>query len=384
MIRDAFVLPEGQIYLLGHSLGPAPKAALAAVERAASVEWAQGLAASWNDAHWFTAPERVGGKIGSLIGAPPGSVIVADSVSVNVFKLAAAALRAAPTDRRVILIEDETFPTDGYVIEGLARLASDVQIARAPRDRLFTDISAQTALILASQIDFRTGAAFDIEAQTASARCAGARVLWDLSHSIGAVALDLSAMGVELAIGCGYKYLNGGPGAPAFAFVAPHLIDALENPISGWFGHAAPFAFEPQYRPAPDARRFAAGTPPILSLTALEAAVDLALTVPPQRAAAHVATLQAAFLDALAGALPCLSPAARGGHLAFAHPEALALKTALIAAGLIGDFRPPDTIRFGFSPLFLNEPDVVRAAGIVREVLAAEAWRGAAHSGVVT
>lgn len=383
MIPDAFALPPGQIYLLGHSLGPAPKAALDAVTRAAAVEWAQGLAASWNDAGWFAAPGRLGDKVARLLGAPAAAAIVADSVTVNVFKLAGAALALAP-GRRTILLEAETFPTDGYVIDALARLRGDegLRVVRRPRTELFEDIGSDVALIVTAQVDFRTGAAFDLAACTAAAARAGARVLWDLSHSLGALAIDAAA--IELAVGCGYKYLNGGPGAPGWAFVAPHLAEALETPLPGWFGHAAPFAFEPAYRPAAGAQRFAAGTPPILSFAALEAALDVALRVAPRDAEAHVRALQAAFLDALGDALPCVTPAACGAHLAFTHPEALALKTALIGAGVVGDFRPPDTIRFGFSPLFLTERDVIDAARIVRETLARDDWRGAAHAGVVT
>jgi kynureninase len=381
MIPEAFALPDGQIYLLGHSLGPAPKAALAAVARTAGVEWAQGLAGSWNAAGWFDAPGRLGDKVARLMGAPPGSAVVADSVTINVFKMAGAALALSP-QRRTILIEAETFPTDAYVIEGLAQLADGVRIVRVPRISLFKDIGSDVALIVTAQVDFRTSAAFDFAACTHAARHAGARVLWDLSHSVGALAAEGAA--IEMAVGSCYKYLNGGPGAPAFAYAAPDLLQAMRSPLPGWFGHAEPFAFEPSFRPAADARRFAAGTPPILSFAALEAALDLALTIPPARAQAHVRTLQAAFLDALGGALACVSPAIRGGHLAFTHPHALALKTALIEAGIIGDFRPPDTIRFGFSPLFLTEADVAQAAARVREIIAAEGWRGAAHVGVVT
>lgn len=380
MIPEAFELPEGRTYLLGHSLGPAPKAALAAVTRAAAADWAQGLAASWNDAGWFAAPARLGDAIGRLIGAPAGAVIVADSVTVNIFKLAGAALRLTPA-RGTILIETDTFPTDGYVIDELARLTG-TRVVRRPRAALFADIGADVALIVTAQVDFRTGAAFDLAACTAAATRAGARVLWDLSHSVGALAVDAAA--IELAVGCGYKYLNGGPGAPAFAYVAPALVETLETPLPGWFGHAAPFAFEASFRPAPGAQRFAAGTPPILAFAALEGALDVAATVPPARAEAHVRTLQAAFLDTLGGALPCVTPSACGGHLAFTHPEALALKTALIDAGVIGDFRPPDTIRFGFSPLFLTERDAIAAAQTVRAVLVRDDWRGAAHVGVVT
>ena len=366
MIPEAFALPEGQIYLLGHSLGPAPRTALDAVRRAAEHEWAQGLAASWNDADWFHAPRRLGDKIARIMQAPAGSVIVTDSVSVNVFKLAAAAL--VLSSRRTIRVEAETFPTDGYVAQSLADLRGDVRVERVARGALFADIGADVGLILASQIDFRTGAAFELEAMTAQARRAGARVLWDLSHSLGAVVVEADA--IELAVGCGYKYLNGGPGAPGWIYAAPALADALANPIAGWFGHAAPFAFEPDYRPAPGAQRFAAGTPPILSFAALEAALDVVLSVAPRAVAAHAQHLCATFRDALGDALTCITPAAHGAHLAFTHPQAFALKTALIEAGIVGDFRPPDAIRFGFSPLFLNEADAIEAARIVGDVTA--------------
>jgi kynureninase len=372
--RDAFDLQEGLIYLAGNSLGPPTKAALLRVEEVAKAEWAQDLVGAWTRRDWIGAPARVGDKIARLIGAKPGEVIVADSTSVDLFKLIAAALAARP-ERKTLLTVEGDFPTDLYVSGGAAGLFGDRRIERVPRKDLAAAMGEDVALVVLTHAHFRSAEVHDMPGVCAAARAAGAWTLWDLSHSTGVVEVDLNGSGADLAVGCGYKYLNGGPGAPAYLFISERLQPLLANPISGWMGHAAPFDFAGDYRPAEGVRRFLAGTPPILSFAALEAAVDLMLQADPAAMADKARRLGDLFLELMAERCPELEPACpgpgqvRGGHVAFRHPKAQAFHDRLAASGLVGDVRPPDLLRFGLSPLYVRYQDVGRAVDLISAAL---------------
>jgi kynureninase len=380
--RHEFVVPAGVIYLDGNSLGALPQATPARVAAVMEHEWGGDLITSWNKHGWIDLPRRVGDKIAGLIGAAPGEVVVADSTSINLFKVLAAALALNP-GRRVILSERDNFPTDLYIAQGLIELLGHRHELRlVAADALAGAIDDETAVLLLSHIDYRTGAVHDMAALTAAAHGRGALAIWDLAHSAGALAVDLGAAKADFAVGCGYKFLNGGPGAPAFVFVAtPHQADARQ-PLSGWLGHAAPFAFESAYRPAPGIDRFICGTPPILSLRALEVGVDLALSVDTALVRAKAMALTDLFIRVVeqecAGfGLALISPrdaTRRGSQVSFTHAQAYPVMQALIARGVIGDVRAPDILRFGFAPLYLRFVDAWDAADALREVLATRAW----------
>jgi kynureninase len=379
--RDRFDLPPGVLYMDGNSLGPLPKAARAALARAVDQEWGLGLIRSWNDAGWIAAPARVGDKIARLVGSAPGEVVVADSTSVNLFKLAAAALKARP-GRRVILTELGNFPTDLYIAQGLAALFPEVEVRAVEAADIPAALGPDVALLQLSHVHYKTAHQHDMAALTAAAHAAGALTLWDLSHSAGAVGVDLNGAGADLAVGCGYKFLNGGPGAPAFLFVARRHQGALVSPLTGWMGHAAPFDFADDYRPAPGIERFLCGTPSVLGLTALEAGVDIALEAPADAIAAKLKRLTGLFITEVERrcadhGLVLATPrhGRRGSHVAFAHREGYRIMQALIAQGLIGDFREPDILRFGLTPLYLSYEDVWRAAQVLQRVLDTGAWR---------
>ena len=369
--RERFVLPEGVIYLDGNSLGPLPRAAAAAAEDCVGRQWGERLIRGWNEG-WIDAPARIGGKIARLIGAGADEVIVADSTTVNLFKAIVAALRLDPA-RRTVVSELGNFPTDLHIAQGAVGCVEGARLKAVPRDRLADALDGDTAVLVLTHVHYKTAERFDMAAWTQRAHAAGALVLWDLSHSAGAVPVDLGAAGADLAVGCGYKYLNGGPGAPAYLHVARRWQAALGNPLSGWMGHAAPFAMEDRYRPAPGMARWLAGTPPVLGMAALEAGVDLML----EADMAAVAAKSAALFDAMAAigdalGLECVSPrdpAARGCHISFRHREAHQLCQALIAEGVIGDFRDPDILRLGLTPLYLGFADVVRAGDILAAIL---------------
>lgn len=380
--RDRFVLPEGVLYLDGNSLGPLPRTTAHAIADLVERQWGERLIRSWNEG-WIDAPQRIGGKIARLIGARADEVIVADSTSANLFKLIVAALRADPA-RNVIVSEAGNFPTDLQIAEGVVGCMAGATLRAVPRDSIGAAIGTDTALLLLTHVHYKTAARFDMATWTRRAHDAGALVLWDLSHSAGAVPVDLGAAGADLAVGCGYKYLNGGPGAPAFLYVARSLQDRLANPVSGWMGHAAPFDFEDAYRPAAGMKRWLAGTPPMLAMAGLEAGVDLWRDAD----LAAVWRKSAALFDILAAAgdaigLDCVSPrdsGQRGSHISFRHPHAHALAQALIARGVIGDFRDPDILRLGLTPLYLGYEDVWRAGELLREVVESEAWRDPAYA----
>lgn len=381
-LRDRFALPEGVIYLAGNSLGALPKATAGMMAQVVRQEWGEGLVSSWTRHGWVDLPRSVGAKIARLIGAAPREVLVADSISVNLFKLISAALQLRP-GRRVLLSERHNFPTDLYIAQGLRDLVGDrLELRLVESDDIEAALDEQTALLMLTHVDYRTGRMHDMAGLSAAAHRAGALVLWDLAHSAGAVPLDLRRAGVDLAVGCGYKYLNGGPGAPAFLFVAERWQDAARQPISGWFGHQTPFAFEPAYRPADGIDRFLAGTPPILSLKALEVGVDLLLEADQTALRAKSGRLTECFIRLVEercadGELTLASPSdaeQRGAQVAFRHAEGYPIMQALIAGGVIGDFRAPDLLRFGLAPLYLRFVDLWDAVDTLRQVLQERAW----------
>ncbi|RIV77593.1 kynureninase [Pelagerythrobacter aerophilus] len=377
--RARFDLPQGVIYLDGNSLGALPKATAGRMAQVIRGEWGEGLIRSWNSADWIGMPQRVGGKIAPLIGAAPDEVIACDSTSVNLFKLIAAALRMQP-GRKVVLSEPGNFPTDLYMIAGLeAQGLAERRLV--PRERIAGALDGDVALLLLTHVHYKTGAVFDMAALTRAAHEAGALVLWDLSHSAGAIPVDLNGCGADFAVGCGYKYLNGGPGAPAFAYAARRHHEALEQPLTGWMGHAAPFAFSDDYAPAAGVDRLLTGTPPILGLAALEVGIELAAEIGIERLAAKSRALSEFFrtcLDRAGVELDLVSPAdpeQRGSQLSFRHPEAYAICQALIARGVIGDFRDPDILRLGFAPAYVSFEDVAQAAQHLAEVLKTGEWQ---------
>lgn len=382
-LRDLFMLPEGVVYLDGNSLGALPKATPGRVAQVVQAEWGRGLIRSWNDAGWMAMPGRVGDKIARLIGAAPGTVMVADSTSVNLFKLLGAALAARP-GRRVIVSERGNFPTDLYVAEGLSALLDrGHQLRLVEAEGIVEAIDEDVAVVMLTQVNYHTGAMLDMGAITRAAHARGALVLWDLAHSAGAVAVELAGCDVDLAVGCGYKFLNGGPGAPAFLYVAPRLQESLRYPLTGWLGHAAPFAFEAGYRPGTGIARTMVGTPPVLSLAALEVGVDIALRTP--MAAVRAKSVQqtrlfAALVEQMAGpwGFRLVSPREadrRGSQVCLAHEQGYSIMQALIARGVIGDFRAPDILRFGITPLYTRFVDLWDAAAALRLVMVRGEWQ---------
>ena len=380
-LRARFTFPDGVIYLDGNSLGALPAATPARVAAVVEEQWGRGLIGSWNRHNWIGAARRVGARIAPLIGAAPHEVVVADSTSVNLFKLIAAAMGARP-GRRTILSEPGNFPTDLYVADGVASLVPGTQVRLAAADAIAAAVDEDTAVVVLTHIHYKSGRMLDMAALTRAAQAKGALVLWDLSHSVGAVPVALNACGADLAGGCGYKYLNGGPGAPAFLFVAERHQATLRSPLSGWMGHAAPFAFVDDYAPAPGIDRFQCGTPSILALAALEEGLAMFADVAFADLVAKSRALSQGWIalvenrcagHAFALASP-RDPAERGSHVSFAHPDAYPICQALIARGVIGDFRAPDVLRMGFAPLYTSHEDVWRAADVLADVMNSRAW----------
>jgi len=382
-MRENFLLPPNLIYLGGNSLGPLSRAAAEQVEAMTRVQWGQGLLGSWDEAGWMEAPQRVGNKIGRLIGGQPGEVIVTDSTSVDLFKLLIGALRLRE-ERHVILTEAENFPTDLYIAQGLTQLLEGNHALRVvKRSEIEQAIDGSVAVVMLTHVDYATGAIHDMAQLSALAQRHGVLTLWDLSHSTGAVPLDLAAGGADLAVGCGYKYLNGGPGAPAYLFVSRALQGAMQSPLSGWMGHAAPFTFAPEYQPADGIRRQLAGSPPILSMTALEVAVDIWLRVDQaemRRKSMALGDLFIKLVDDTCRDLDVIvaSPrnaTDRGSQVSLRHPEGYRVMRALIDRGIIGDFRTPDLMRFGFAALYTRYVDVYDAVETLRDVLRTRSWQ---------
>ena len=378
-----FRLPAGVIYLDGNSLGPPPKSAFAELEKTAQHEWGEGLIRSWNAAGWFTMTDTLGDRVGRLIGAEPGETVVTDTTPINMFKALHAAL-GLRAERTVILADADSFPTDLYMAEGVAKSRAGVTLSLAPDGRALASlIDERTAVVLINHVDYRTGALRDMAELNEQAHASGAVVIWDLCHSVGALPIALNRANADFAVGCTYKYLNGGPGAPAFIFAARRHHEHLVQPLSGWWAHAQPFAMESRYRAASGIRRLLCGTQPILSLSALKAALDVfdAADLGLIRAKSVALTdLFMALVEPLCGkfAARIITPRAeprRGSHVAITHEHAYAVVQALIARGVIGDFRAPDIMRFGFAPLYLRYRDVFYAATALRDVLRTEAWR---------
>lgn len=368
--RDEFVLPEGIIYLVGNSLGALPRRTSERVRQAVEDEWGGHLVGGWNHAGWYTQPLTTGDRLAPLIGAGPGQVVVGNTTSIAIYQAVAAATRLRP-DRRVIVSDVRNFPTDHYMVQGLARTLGGYEVRDFAEGR-FDD----AAVVLLSEVDYRTGARHDVPAVTARVHAAGALMVWDLCHSVGAMEVDISM--ADFGVGCTYKYLNAGPGAPAFLYVNPRHQAAAENVLSGWNGHAEPFAFEPDYRPAEGIRRFAVGTPHVLSFAALEAALDMWERVPMRQVRAKSVALTSLFIDLVGDALELASPreaGERGSQVSFYHPDGYPVMRALIDRGVHGDFRAPDILRFGFAPLYTRFVDVYDAAAVLAEVLDKELWR---------
>jgi kynureninase len=379
-IRQLFELPEGIIYLDGNSLGALPRAVKARVNDVVATQWGEGLIRSWNTHDWIDLPARVGERIAKLIGAAPGTVMVADSTSVNLFKALVAALRLRP-DRKVILSERDNFPTDAYIAAGVADLLGQGHELRLVEpNEIAGALSDEVAVLMLTEVNYRTGARLDMAKLTAAAHAAGALTIWDLCHSAGAFPVDLSGANADFAVGCGYKYLNGGPGAPAFIYAAPLHLDGLRQPLTGWLGHAAPFTFAETYHPAEGIGAMRVGTPPVVSMSALDAALDVFDGVDLTALRAKADALFELFVGEVQRLAPDLElatptdPARRGTQVSLRHPEAYAAMQALIAAGVIGDFREPDIMRFGLTPLYLSFSDVKRAAEIVGEVMRNRSW----------
>ena len=377
--RERFDVPEGVIYLDGNSLGCLPKATPERLEQVVREEWGRDLIRSWNSAGWIDLSSKIGTKIAPLIGARADEVIACDSTSINLFKLISAALAMRP-GRKVVLSEPGNFPTDLYMIEGLERQGL-AERRLAPREALADAPDGDVALLLLTHTHYKTGELFDMAALTHAAHEAGALVLWDLSHSGGALPVDLNGCEADFAVGCGYKYFNGGPGAPAYAFVAERHLKAARQPLTGWMGHAAPFAFSDDYEAALGVEKLLCGTPPILGLAALEVGVDLVAEIGVDRLYEKSQALSEFFRQCLSErgvVLDLVSPTdpdARGSQLSFRHEEAYAICQALIARGVIGDFRDPDILRFGFAPAYLRFEDMAEAARHLAEVLETGEWQ---------
>ncbi|GGK65934.1 kynureninase [Sphaerisporangium melleum] len=372
-VRDEFDLDPAVVYLDGNSLGAPPKRVAARVEHVVREQWGRRLIRSWPEG-WWTAPERVGEKIAPLVGAAPGQVVVADSTSVNLFKALVAAVRMNP-GRDEIVVDAATFPTDGYIAESAAELTGAV-LRPVPPDALDEALSDRTAVVLLNHVDYRTGRLYDMAAATAKAHAAGAKIVWDLCHSVGVLPIELDALGVDLAVGCTYKFLNGGPGAPAFIYVPAALQESFRQPLSGWGGHRDPFAMEARYAPAPGIARARAGTPDILSLLALDAALDVWREVDLADVRAKGLALTGFFIecvDELTGdAVEVVTPRdhRRGHQVSLRHPDAEALVAELTAREVIGDYRAPDVLRFGFAPLYVRYQDAHQAATTLADLLA--------------
>lgn len=381
--RDELIVPEGLLYFDGNSLGALPRATPERLRELVEQEWGGDLIRSWNANDWIRFPRRVGDRIASVIGASEGEVVACDSTSVNLFKMLGAALKLRP-DRRVIVSERENFPTDLYVVQGLVEfLDRRRELRLVPREELADAIDEDVAVVTLTHVDFRTGEVHDMADVTRRAHDAGALIVWDLSHSAGALPVQLDRDGADLAVGCGYKYLNGGPGAPAYLFVAERHQEAIRPPLSGWMGHEAPFAFDVDYRPAPGIERHLCGTPSVLAMAALEVGVDIVARADLQRVRDKSRRMGDLFLrlveersagSGLEIACPRRSEA-RGSQVSLRHPEGYAIMQALIARGVVGDFRAPDVLRFGLTPLYLRYTDVWDAVAILNEILETEAYR---------
>jgi kynureninase len=378
--RAMFQLPDGVIYLDGNSLGPLPRAAIDRLRTCAQDEWGEMLITAWNRAGWMEKPRALGDRIGRLIGAEPGTVVLGDTLSIKVYQALASALDLRP-DRKVILSDTGNFPSDLYMAEGLTRtLGEGYALRTVAPEEVEAAITPDIAVLMLTEVDYRTGRKHDMKRLIEKAHAAGALVVWDLAHSAGAIEVDLAGADADIAVGCTYKYLNSGPGGPAFIYIAPRLAPQVRPALSGWLGHEAPFAFDLDYRPGLGIERMRVGTPPVLQMAALEASLDIWDAVEMADIRARSIDLTEAFVTAVEAACPDLTlasprdPQLRGSQISFRHPEGYAIMQALIARGVIGDFRAPDILRFGFTPLYTTMEDVDRAAAILGEIMAGNLW----------
>lgn len=382
--RDEFVLPENTVYLDGNSLGCLPIAARARAREVVETQWGRDLIKSWNKHAWIDLPLRIGEKIARLIGASPHQTICCDSTSVNLFKLLSVALQMQ-SERCIILSQKDNFPSDLYMVEGLRHLLGNdrVQLTLCAEDDIETAMHDQVAVLMLTQVNFRTGRLLDMQRLTERAHALGILVIWDLAHSAGVLPIALDECHVDFAVGCGYKYLNGGPGAPAFAYVAQRHHRHLHQPLSGWMGHASPFEFDAQYAPATNITALLAGTPPVISMSVLDAALEIYRDIDIEQLRHKANALSELFRTRVAKSpelrdfqlVSPTPPEQRGAQLAYRHPQAYAICQALIANGVIADFRAPDLLRFGFSPLPLRYIDIHTSVSVLAEIMRSESWR---------
>ncbi|WJR68991.1 kynureninase [Neorhizobium sp. CSC1952] len=378
--RSLFYLPEGVIYLDGNSLGPLPLAAKDRVAGLMTEEWGELLIKGWNKAGWMTMPRRIGDRVGRLIGAEPGTVVMGDTLSIKVYQALASALELVP-ERKVVLSDSGNFPSDLYMAEGLiGSLGKGHELKIVEPEEVEAAIDETVAVLMLTEVDYRTGRLHDMKTLTKKAHSVGAIAVWDLAHTAGALPVDLAGAEADFAVGCTYKYLNGGPGAPAFIYVAPRHAERVRPALSGWLGHESPFAFELGYRPGGGIDRMRVGTPPILGLAALDAALDAWEGVDMQdvrRQSIRLCDLFVAEVEERCPSLKLGSPRdgeRRGSQISFLHEEGYAIMQALIARGVIGDFRAPNAIRFGFTPLYIGEQDVIKAVDILQDIMTNRLW----------
>jgi len=378
--KDLFHLPKGIVYLDGNSLGPLPVNAVERVSDTMSNQWGEMLITAWNRAGWLDLASVLGDRVGRIIGAPSGSTVLGDTLSIKVYQAMAAALALKP-DRKSVLSDTGNFPTDLYMVNGLfTSLNQGHSLKLVEPEQVLDSINSDLAAIILTHVDYRTGRMHDMEKISRAAHDAGAVMIWDLAHSAGAVPIDMSASGAEFAVGCTYKYLNGGPGAPAFISVRPDIIDQIEPALSGWFGHEAPFDFELDFRPAKGIERLRVGTPPVLQMKALEAALDIWDQVDMadiRKKSIELCELFIAEVERICPQFELASPrdaSQRGSHVSFRFEHGYAVMQALIAAGVIGDFRAPNIMRFGFTPLYIDEHDVMLAVEKLANIMTGNKW----------
>ncbi|MGJ8617883.1 MAG: kynureninase [Sulfitobacter sp.] len=383
--KEAFIMPEGMVYLDGNSLGPMPKGVPGRVTAMLQDEWSQMLIKGWNKAGWMALPEKVGNMVGKLLGAPEGSVVMGDTLSIKVFQALASAVKMVP-DRRVILSDKGNFPSDLYIAEGLVGLLGQGYELRtvAPQD-VANAITDDVAVVMLTEVDYRSGRMHDMNAITKAAHDNGSVMVWDLAHSAGAIPVDLQGSNCEFAVGCTYKYFNGGPGAPAFIYVRPDLADSVEPALSGWLGHRQPFDFDLNYTPAKGIERMRVGTPPIIQMAALEVAMEVWDGIDMQDLRAASVALQEQFIEEVEASVPQLTLASprdskvRGSQVSFQFEHGYAAMQALIDRDVIGDFRAPDIMRFGFTPLYLDASDVSKAVAVIKDVMDNDLWDNDAY-----
>lgn len=383
--KAMFHLPEGVVYLDGNSLGPLPKAAPERMQQVMCEEWGEMLITGWNKAGWMVQPAAVGDRIARLIGAEPGHVVMGDTLSIKVYQALAAALTLRP-ERKVILSDSGNFPTDLYMAEGLiGGLDKGHELRVVAPEEVEQAITDEVAVLMLTQVDYRTGRMHDMARLTEKAHENGALAIWDLAHSAGAVPVDLAGCGADFAVGCTYKFLNGGPGAPAFIYVAPRHADMARPALSGWLGHAAPFAFEQAYRAGDGIARMRVGTPPVLALASLETALDIWDGVDMAALRARSQALSERFIAAVEASCPMLElasprdPDRRGSQVSFRFAHGYEAMQACIAHGVIGDFRAPDIMRFGITPLYIDEVDIDRAAAVIARIMERRLWDDATY-----